>query len=81
MNELDLFAAAIAIADPGERASLLDKECAGRPDLRLRLDQLLDAHLRPNPVLDQPGPDRRKARVVPLEPPERNADRGRRELP
>ena len=30
MNELDLFAAAIAIANAGERAALLDRECAGR---------------------------------------------------
>ncbi len=32
MNELDLFAAAIAIADPAERAALLGRECAGRPE-------------------------------------------------
>jgi hypothetical protein len=28
MNELDLFAAVIAIAEPGERAALLERECA-----------------------------------------------------
>src|SRR4051812_31385441 len=54
MNELDLFAAAIAIADQRERASLLDRECAGRPDVRQRIDQLLDAHFRSQPLLDQP---------------------------
>ena len=43
MNELDLFAAAIAIADPSLRAALLERECAGRPDVRNRLDQLLAA--------------------------------------
>jgi tRNA A-37 threonylcarbamoyl transferase component Bud32 len=57
MNELNLFAAAIAIADPGERASLLDRECAGRPDVRQRIDQLLDAHVRSHPLLDQPVPE------------------------
>ena len=57
MNELDLFAAAIAIADPGERASLLDRECAGRPDVRQRIAQLLDAHFRSHPLLDQPDPE------------------------
>ena len=31
MTELDLFAAAIAIADPEERAALLERECSGRP--------------------------------------------------
>ena len=57
MNELDLFAAAIAIADQAERASLLDRECAGRPDVRQRLDQLLAAHFQSQPLLDQPGPE------------------------
>jgi eukaryotic-like serine/threonine-protein kinase len=54
MNELDLFAGAIAIADPGERAVLLDRECGGQPELRARLDELLAAHVRSNPLLDQP---------------------------
>jgi hypothetical protein len=54
MNELDLFAAAIAIVDPAERAAFLDRECAGRPELRRRLDQLLDAHAGSHPLLDPP---------------------------
>jgi serine/threonine protein kinase len=57
MNELDLFAAVIAIADPGERASLLDRECAGRPDVRKRIHLLLEAHFRSHPLLDQPVPE------------------------
>ena len=52
MNELDLFAAAIAVADPAERAALLDRECAGRPDMRSRLDLLLEAHGKSHHVLD-----------------------------
>jgi hypothetical protein len=52
MNELDLFAAAIAITDPGERAALLGRECVGRPDLRKRIDQFLEAHFKSNPLLD-----------------------------
>ncbi len=68
MNELDLFAAAIAIADQGERASLLDRECAGRPDVRQRIDQLLDAHFRSHPLLDQPVPEETGA-YVPNEQP------------
>ena len=51
MNELDLFAAAIAINDRVERAALLDRECAGRHDLRQRLDILLDAHAQFPPVV------------------------------
>ena len=54
MNELELFAAAIAIGDPRERATLLDRECAGLPEVRLRLDQLLAAHFHSNPLLDAP---------------------------
>ena len=55
MNELDLFAAALAITDAAERAALLDRECAGQPALRERLSQLLDAHARSHPLLDQPA--------------------------
>ena len=62
MNELDLFAAAIAIADRSERALLLERECAGRPELRLRLDQLLDAHFHPSPLLDQPDVEETQGR-------------------
>jgi eukaryotic-like serine/threonine-protein kinase len=58
MNELDLFAAALAIADPAERAAFLDRECAGQPALRERLEQLLEAHARSNPLLDVPPADR-----------------------
>ena len=31
MNELDLFAAVIAIAEPGERAALLEREVRAGP--------------------------------------------------
>ena len=57
MNELDLFAAVIAIAEPGERAALLERECAGRPDLRNRIDQLVSAHFKSNALLDVPQTD------------------------
>ena len=62
MNELDLFAAAIAVADPNERALLLERECAGRPELRLRLDQLLDAHFCSSSLLEQPDADQTQGR-------------------
>jgi hypothetical protein len=52
MNELDLLAAAMGIADPAERAALLDRECAGRPGLRQRLDPLLAAPSHPRTILD-----------------------------
>ena len=56
MNELELFAAAIAMTDPAERAALLDRECAGRTALRQRLDLLLAARAQPQPLLDAGGP-------------------------
>jgi serine/threonine protein kinase len=55
MNELELFAAAIAIADPAERAAFLERACEGKPELQARLDALLAAHFRSNPLLDQPA--------------------------
>ena len=61
MNELDLFAAAIGITDPEERAALLERECAGRPEVRNRLDQLLDAHFKSNPLLDAPAQEQTNA--------------------
>lgn len=55
MNELDLFAAAIGIADPAKRMALLDRECAGRPEIRQRLNRLLEAHVQSHPMLDRPN--------------------------
>ncbi len=52
MNELDLFAAAIAITDAGERTAFLSLQCASQPDLWQRLAQLLDAHFQSNLLLD-----------------------------
>ena len=71
MNELDLFAAALAITDPTERAALLDQECAGQPALRERLRELLDAHARSNTLLDRPVPGglEQTAAYVPSEQP------------
>jgi serine/threonine protein kinase len=53
MHERDLF----AVADPDQREDLLKRECAGQPDLRTRIDQLLEAHFNSHPLLDQPAPD------------------------
>jgi hypothetical protein len=51
-GELELFSAVIAISDHGERAALLEHECAGRPELGQRIAQLLDAHFKSDPLLD-----------------------------
>jgi len=50
MNELDLFAALVALNEPADRAALLNQHCAGQPELRRRLERLLDAHFQSNPL-------------------------------
>ena len=80
MNELYLFAAAIGIADPSLRAALLERECAGRPEVRNRLDQLLAAHFKStltprglagrSPIsVRNPGKDRVRAKHADLASP------------
>ncbi|HEV3386980.1 MAG TPA: serine/threonine-protein kinase, partial [Gemmata sp.] len=54
MNELDLFVAAIAIADPTERAAFLDRECAENPALRQRLEALIAGSEQSRSPLDNP---------------------------
>lgn len=57
MNEPELFAMAMGIADPVKRAAFLDRECAGRQDVRQRLDLLLEEHRRSDHALDTGGPN------------------------
>jgi serine/threonine protein kinase len=52
----DLFAAALGLSDPGDRAAFLDRECGGDAELRRRLDVLLAARDNPHPALGQPLP-------------------------
>lgn len=54
MNELDLFTEALNRTDPAERAAFLDQACAGNPDLRRRLEELLAGHARSRSPLDRP---------------------------
>jgi tetratricopeptide (TPR) repeat protein len=55
MNERDLFAAVNAIADPAERMALLERECASRPELRRRIERLVDVPLGPEAFLETPA--------------------------
>ena len=48
MSERDLFAVAQAITDPSERAAFLDRECAGNPEMRRRIDELLAVRVDDN---------------------------------
>jgi eukaryotic-like serine/threonine-protein kinase len=54
VNELDLFIEALSRTDPAERAAFLDEACAGKPELRRRLEELLAGHARGGSPLDRP---------------------------
>ncbi len=54
MNELDLFTEALSRTEPAERAAFLDNACAGNPDLRRRLEELLAGHALSRNPLDRP---------------------------
>src|SRR5262245_56961284 len=53
MNDETLFEEALA-RSPEERAAFLDRACAGRPELRAAVEELLAAHERSGHVLDRP---------------------------
>lgn len=55
MNELEIFSAALALSDPAERTSYLDRACADQPNLRRRLDALLAVHRGTDSPLDRPA--------------------------
>src|SRR6266571_3673514 len=50
----ELFAAALEITNPAERAALLDRECAGNPALRAEVESLLAAHVLASKFLENP---------------------------
>jgi len=49
-----IFFAALEKATSAERAAYLDGACAGQPELRVRVEKLLKAHLQAGAFLDQP---------------------------
>ena len=56
MTDESIFAAALAIGSPAERAAYLDRACAADPGLRRQVEELLAAHVADNP-LDHPPVD------------------------
>jgi eukaryotic-like serine/threonine-protein kinase len=50
----NIFAAALQWDDPAERAAYLDEACAGRPDLRARVEALLRASSEAQTFLERP---------------------------
>ena len=62
MTERSIFLAALDRPDPAERAAYLDQACAGDPELRRRVEDLLNAH-------DEPGDSSRTPRHSATPPP------------
>jgi eukaryotic-like serine/threonine-protein kinase len=56
MTEETIFVAALEKSSPAERAAYLDATCAGDPELRRRVEALLQAHEISGDLLDPPPP-------------------------
>jgi serine/threonine protein kinase/predicted Zn-dependent protease len=52
-----LFLALLEIEDPRMRSAYLEQACAGRPDLRAQVDNLLEAHRGPGNFMELPAAD------------------------
>jgi tetratricopeptide (TPR) repeat protein/serine/threonine protein kinase len=55
MTERDIFIAALQKGDPARRQAYLDEACAGRPELRRQVEQLLRLHEGAEGFLDRPA--------------------------
>lgn len=53
----EVFANALECPSEAERQAYLDRACAGAPELRKRVEELLRAHQNPVGVIDKPAPD------------------------
>jgi WD40 repeat protein/serine/threonine protein kinase len=56
MQEQTIFTEAVEKEDPAERAAFLEQACAGSPDLRQRLERLLERHDHAGSFLEVPTP-------------------------
>src|SRR6478672_6891650 len=54
MTEQSIFTEALDLHDPRERAQYLDRACADAPELRARVEALLNAHAGADSLLDAP---------------------------
>jgi hypothetical protein len=52
VTERSIFLGALDIPEPSDRAAFLDRACAGNPDLRGLVEQLLAAHAGAGSVLE-----------------------------
>jgi eukaryotic-like serine/threonine-protein kinase len=55
VNESQVFADALKLASPAERAAFLDEVCAGNPHLRADVEALLVAHATDPGFLERPA--------------------------
>src|SRR5262245_33963030 len=55
MSERDVFIAALQIEDPAQRRAYLDEACAGQPELRRQVEQLLLLHEGAGSFLEKPA--------------------------
>src|SRR5947199_4885023 len=57
MTERDIFVAALQKEDPAERQAYLDEACAGQPELRKHVEDLLRLHDAAGSFLESPAAD------------------------
>jgi WD40 repeat protein/tRNA A-37 threonylcarbamoyl transferase component Bud32 len=57
MSERSIFLNALDRKDPADRAAYLDAACAGKPELRQRIERLLRSHRVEDAFLDVPAPE------------------------
>jgi hypothetical protein len=57
MSERSIFLNALDREDPAERAAYLDEACAGKPELRRRIERLLRIHQAGDSFLEVPAPE------------------------
>ena len=60
----DIFLAALEKGTPEERVAFLDAACKDDPDLRRRVERLLEAHPKARSFLESPGPSAAENRRV-----------------
>jgi serine/threonine protein kinase/tetratricopeptide (TPR) repeat protein len=65
VDESQIFAGALKLATPAERAAYLDEACAGKPQLREAVEALLRAHASDPSFLEQPAVEGATSEAVP----------------
>src|SRR6516165_2113153 len=71
MSERDIFIAALQKDDPAQRQAYLEEACAGQPELRRQVENLLRLHEGAGSFLDQPAQTPTKSPYSTVEPPGR----------